>query len=132
MICSSEMGLIRDLLPTPMKRLVLISLLLPIAATADQPRARWSFAWDSHPQAAVVDHFELEVMTNTRTWIVRVVGGTVTMVRDVFIDPALAGNASAVLRACRANNECSANSNRVDIDRTPPRPPGALFYDTMR
>lgn len=115
-----------------MARLAMIAMLLPIAAIAAQPRERWSFAWDPHPQASEVDHFELEVMTNTRTWIVRVVGGTVTMVRDVFIDPTLAGNASAVLRACRANNECSANSNRVEIDRTPPSPPGALFYDTTR
>lgn len=109
---------------------MILALLLPIAAMAAQPRERWSFAWDPHSQASEVDHFELEITTNARTWIVRVAGGNATMVRDVFIDPALAGNASAVLRACRANNECSANSNRVEIDRTPPSPPGALFYDT--
>lgn len=113
-----------------MKRLVLIALLSPMVAMGAQPRDRWAFAWDPHPQASEVDHFELEINANTRTWIVRVVGGNVTTVRDVFIDPALAGNASAVLRACRANNECSANSNRAEIDRTPPSPPGALFYDT--
>lgn len=117
---------------TVLKRLVLIALLSPMVAMAAQPRERWSFAWDTYSQAAEVDHFELEINTNTRTWIVRVVGGTVTMVRDVFIDPTLAGNASAVLRACRAKNECSANSNRVEIDRTPPSSPGALIYDTTR
>lgn len=111
---------------------MILALLLPIAAMAAQPRERWSFAWDPHSQASEVDHFELEINTNTRTWIVLVAGGNATTVRDVFIDPALAGNASAVLRACRANNECSANSNRAEIDRTPPSPPGALFYDTTR
>jgi len=120
---------------TVLKRLVLIALLSPMVAMvamAAQPRERWSFAWGPYPQAAEVDHFELEINTNTRTWIVRVAGGNATTVRDVFIDPAIVGNASAVLRACRANNECSANSNRVEIDRTPPSPPGALFYDTTR
>lgn len=110
---------------------MILALLLPIAAMAAQPRERWAFEWDPHQQAAEIDHFELEIMTNTRTWIVRM-GGNATTVRDVFIDPALAGNASAVLRACRANNECSTDSNRAEIDRTPPSPPGALFYDTTR
>lgn len=119
-----------------MSRALHVVLLLTLAnaevALAAQSRERWSFAWNPHPQAAEVDHFDLEITTNARIWIVRVAGGTATTVRDVLIDPAIAGNASAVLRACRANNECSANSNRVEIDRTPPRSPGALLYDLTR
>lgn len=41
-----------------MRRAFLLCI-LPSLAWAAQPRERWSFAWDAHPQAAQVSYFVL-------------------------------------------------------------------------
>lgn len=110
----------------------LVACLLPALATAAQPRERWSLAWDLHPQAAEVGYFVLDIRLPGRTLQTRIDGGTQTEVRDVYVDPALQGDGTAVLRACRPNGECSADSNAVALDRTPPSPPTDLRFDGQR
>lgn len=102
--------------------------LLPALAPAAQPRERWSFAWDAHPQAAQVGYFELEIRVPPKTWITRIPGGATTAVRDVLVPASVPGNGTAVLRACRPTGECSPNSNVVALDRTPPQPPTAVTH----
>jgi hypothetical protein len=106
----------------------MILCLLPTLAAAAQPRVLWSFAWDSHPQAALVEYFELELCLPAGCTIARIPGGSATTVRDIRIPPTVAGNGTAVLRACAAALGCSGNSNTVTIDRTPPLPPTAVLH----
>ena len=44
----------------------------------------------------------------------------------------VAGAGSAVLRACTAADICSADSNRVVIDRTPPQPVSSIGFTNQR
>lgn len=101
--------------------LLLISLALPSHAAS--VREYWGFAWDAHPQATQIDHFDLEICLPSQCLLTRINGGTTTTVQDVRIAPDLPGNGTAVLRACTATGACSGNSNPVPIDRTPPPPP---------
>lgn len=103
------------------RALPLLLLLLPALATAAKVRERWGFAWDAHPQAAQVGYLKL-IREN-------ISGGTATEIRDVLVPINIPGNGIAVLRACRQNGECSANSNAVTLDRTPPQPPTAVSHD---
>lgn len=106
----------------------MILCLLPSLAAAAQPRVLWSFAWNPHPQAAIVEYFELEICLPTGCAITRIPEGSVTTVRDVRIPPTVTGNGTAVLRACAAALGCSGNSNLVEIDRSPPLPPTAVSH----
>ena len=103
------------------RALPLLLLLLPALATAAKVRERWGLAWDAHPQAAQVGYSKL-IREN-------ISGGTATEIRDVLVPINIPGNGIAVLRACRQNGECSANSNAVTLDRTPPQPPTAVSHD---
>lgn len=102
--------------------------LLPALATAAQPRERWSFAWDAHPQAAEVGYFVLDIRLPGKLIRQRISGGTATAVRDVLVPASIPGEGVAVLRACRPTGECSADSNAVALDRTPPQPPTAVTH----
>ncbi|MER2529291.1 MAG: hypothetical protein ABTR07_15310 [Candidatus Competibacter denitrificans] len=101
--------------------LLLISIALPSLAAS--VREHWGFAWDAYPQAALVDHFDLEICLPGQCLLTRINGGTTTTVRDIRIPPELPGNGQAVLRACTATGGCSGNSNAVFVDRTPPPAP---------
>lgn len=109
-------------------RAALLLLLVPPLAAA-LPRERWSFAWDAHPQATEVGYFVLDIRLPGRLIQTRIDGGTKTEARDVYVDPVLQGDGTAVLRACRPSGECSGDSNAVDLDRTPPSPPTELRFD---
>lgn len=109
-------------------RALAVAFLLPALALAAQPRERWGFAWDPHPQAALVEYFELEICLSSGCAITRIPGGTATTIRDVRIPPTVSGNGTAVLRACAAALGSSGNSNTVMIDRTPPLPPTAVSH----
>lgn len=106
--------------------------LVPALATAAQPRERWSFAWDAHPQATQVSYFVLQIDVQSQRWLYRIPSGTATTVRDIAIDPAIVGDGSAVLRACTAADVCSADSNRLVIDRTPPQPVSSIGFTNQR
>lgn len=96
---------------------------LPVSDAASI-RTDWAFAWDPHPQAAVIDHFDLEICIPTAgCTITHIPGGTTTQVRNVIVSAIPPGDGTAVLRACTAKNECSANSNIVTLDRSAPLPP---------
>ena len=114
-----------------MRRAFLLCI-LPSLAWAAQPRERWSFAWDAHPQAAQVSYFVLQIDVQSQRWLYRIPSGTATTVRDIAIDPTLPGDGSAVLRACTAADICSADSNRVVIDRTPPQPVSSIGFTNQR
>ncbi len=102
----------------------LLLLILPTLATAAQPRDLWSFAWDPHPQAALIDHFDLEICLPTADCTVaHIPGGTTTKVSDIVIADTPPGAGTAVLRACPKTGACSANSNTVVLDRSAPLPP---------
>lgn len=102
--------------------------LLPALAPAARLGERWSFAWDAHPQAAQVGYFELDIRLPGKLIRERIDGGTKTAVRDVLVPASVPGDGTAVLRACRPNGECSADSNVVALDRTPPQPPTAVHH----
>ena len=114
-----------------MRRAFLLCL-LPSLAWGAQPRERWSFEWDAHPQAAQVSYFVLQIDVHSQRWLYRIPSGTATTVRDIPIDPTLAGDGSAVLRACTAADICSADSNRVVIDRTTPQPVSSIGFTNQR
>lgn len=114
-----------------MRRAFLLCL-LPSLVWGAQPRERWSFAWDAHPQAAQVSYFVLQIDAQSQRWLYRIPSGTATTVRDIPIDPTLAGDGSAVLRACTAADVCSADSNRVVIDRTPPQPIPSIGFTNQK
>ncbi len=111
------------------RALPLLLLLLPALATAAKVRERWGLAWDAHPQAAQVGYFELDIQLPGKLIREKISGGTATEIRDVLVPINIPGNGIAVLRACRQNGECSANSNAVTLDRTPPQPPTAVSHD---
>jgi len=104
----------------------------PCSRYGSQPRERWSFAWDAHPQAAQVSYFVLQIDVQSQRWLYRIPSGTATTVRGIAIDPTIAGDGSAVLRACTAADICSADSNRVVIDRTPPQPVSSIGFTNQR
>ena len=114
-----------------MRRAFLLCL-LPSLAWGAQPRERWSLAWDAHPQAAQISYFVLQIDVQSQRWLYRIPSGTATTVRDIPIDPTLAGDGSAVLRACTAADICSADSNRLVIDRTPPQPVSSIGFTNQR
>lgn len=97
-------------------------------AQAAQPRAFWHFAWDPHPQAPDVGYFLLRVCVSLRCWVTRIDGGTDTTARNVYLDPLVVGDGTAVLQACLADGRCSGDSNTVVLDRTAPQPPTAVEY----
>lgn len=101
--------------------------LLPALAPAARLGERWSFAWDAHPQAAQVGYFELDIRLPGKLIRERI-GGATTAVRDVLVPASVPGDGTAVLRACRPTGECSADSNAVALDRTPPQPPTAVTH----
>lgn len=110
------------------RALPLLLLLLPALAPAANVRERWGLAWDAHPQAAQVGYFELDIQLPGKLVRKKISGGTATEIRDVLVPINIPGNGIAVLRACRPNGECSANSNAVALDRTPPQPPTAVSH----
>ncbi len=111
------------------RALPLLLLLLPALATAAKVRERWGLAWDAHPQAAQVGYFELDIQLPGKLIREKISGGTATEIRDVLVPINIPGNGIAVLRACSPTGECSANSNAVTLDRTPPQPPTAVSHD---
>lgn len=113
---------------TRARSLALALGLLPALAPAAQPRERWGFAWDAHPQAAQVGYFELDIRLPGKLIRERIDGGTKTAVRDVLVPASVPGDGTAVLRACRPTGQCSGNSNVVALDRTPPQPPTAVTH----
>ena len=113
-------------------RFAFLLCLFPALAFGAQPRERWSFAWDAHPQAAQISYFVLQIDVQSQHWLYRIPSGTATTVRDIPIDPTLAGDGSAVPRACTATEVCSADSNRVVIDRTPPQPVSSIGFTNQR
>lgn len=113
------------------KKIVLVGVVLGVShlAISAMVRELWAFGWDPHPQAPVVAYFELELDRDLAKWkVIKVVGGTAIQLRDVFLAASEPGNFTAVLRACRANGECSANSNRVVLDRIVPHAPGYIRH----
>ncbi len=94
------------------------------AQTINNP---WSFAWDPHPEAAKVAYFELEICVGGACKTTEIPGGTATGARDIAVDPALQGDGTAVARACDARRTCSADSNTVALDRTPPQAPPRVW-----
>lgn len=111
--------------------IVAIALLaLVIVANAASIKDRWNFAWDAHSQATQIARFDLEICVQSRCWIMPIPGGSTVMVNWVFIDPAIPGTGTAVLRACLADGRCSGNSNTVVLDRTPPAAPSAAYYES--
>lgn len=100
-----------------------LTLVGVLPARAASVRTYWDFAWDPHSQASLVDYFVLQICISLHCESTTVPGGTTTLVRRVFVNPALNGNGTAVLRACDAKNNCSGDSNTVELDRTPTRCP---------
>lgn len=81
-------------------------------------RELWSFGWSPHAEADQVVYFELDICVAGACSTHRVAGGHSTALNDVWVDPGLSGDGTAVLRACRAATDCSGDSNRVVLDRT--------------
>lgn len=113
-----------------MKKILVVMLLcVPLLSYSGKVRESWKLAWDPHPQSAEVDHFILYVSKDSALYkTVRIVGGTKTTVDNVIIPTTETGTFTAVLRACRANEECSADSNRVTFDRTAPNAPATIRH----
>lgn len=105
-----------------------LAVSLAAAAHAEQIRSHWSFGWDPYPDAARAGYYELLICVPPHCWLTRVDGGQNLGISRVYVDPAIPGNGTAVVRACLPSAECSANSNIVTLDRTSPQPPTAVKH----
>lgn len=122
------------LFPRPLMRrralfmLCAVALVGVLPARAAAVRTYWNFAWDPHPMAAEIGYFTLVICVGLRCEVHRLDGGTRTDARNIFVDPTVVGDGTAVVRACTPAGKCSGDSNTVVLDRTAPQPPTAVEY----
>ena len=113
-----------------MKRILLISALFIFQSShAEQLRTVWGFSWDTYSKPETAAYFILQVDRDSEVLATyKIDGGTSTEVSNVIVPSDVTGTITAVVRACDSAGKCSANSNRVVLDRTAPDAPGFIQH----
>ena len=108
---------------------LIIALFIFQSSHAVQLKTTWGFSWDAYPTPEAISYFILQIDSDSEILATyKIDGGTSTKISNVIVPSDVTGTITAVIRACNLAGMCSANSNRVTLDRTAPDAPGFIQH----